>query len=433
MAGYRLAMREACKYIRDKIATPVDKLGRPCLVSAAKTAISSKILGGADSELFAELAVSAVLAVKKTKVDEFASTGDMYPIKAIHVLKALGGSAAESELLPGYAIQATRASQQMPQRVTGAKIACLDVDLRRTKMKMGVNVLLTDPAELEKIQQKELDITKDRIKAVLASGANVVLTSKGIDDSALKYFVEAGVIAVRRVSDRDLYRVAKASGAQLLTSLADLAGEESFDASMLGYADEVFEQRIQMDNILIVKGCKTTSACSVLLRGPNEMMCDEMQRSFHDAVCVVKRTLESNYIVPGGGCVEASLSVYLEKFAELIGSREQLAIAEFSEALLVIPKTLSSNAAKDAIDLVAQLRAVHYAAQKPDEKPEKAAAYARCGLDLTNGKIRDSIAAGVLEPSMSKIRSIQFATEACLTILRIDDMITLDKREPGMD
>jgi len=321
----------------------------------------------------------------------------------------------------------------MPQRVTGAKIACLDVDLRRTKMKMGVNVLLTDPAELEKIQQKELDITKDRIKAVLASGANVVLTSKGIDDSALKYFVEAGVIAVRRVSDRDLYRVAKASGAQLLTSLADLAGEESFDASMLGYADEVFEQRIQMDNILIVKGCKTTSACSVLLRGPNEMMCDEMQRSFHDAVCVVKRTLESNYIVPGGGCVEASLSVYLEKFAELIGSREQLAIAEFSEALLVIPKTLSSNAAKDAIDLVAQLRAVHYAAQKPDEKPEKAAAYARCGLDLTNGKIRDSIAAGVLEPSMSKIRSIQFATEACLTILRIDDMITLDKREPGMD
>jgi T-complex protein 1 subunit alpha len=405
IAGYRLAMRESCKYLRDKLAVPVDKLGRECLVNAAKTSLSSKILGAAESDMFANMAVDAVLAVKS---DRPGSNKPVYPIDAIHVLKAQGKSARESELLPGYALNQARCSQAMPRRVAPAKIACLDIDLRRAKMKMGINVLIENPDELAAAQEKELDITRDRIQAVLKAGANVILTTKGIDDAALKYFVEANAIAVRRVSEHDMKRIAKATGASMVASMADLGGEESFDASLLGQAEEVYEDRIRDDNIIIMRQCKSTAACSVLLRGPNEYMCDEMSRSFHDAVCVVKRTLESNAVVAGGGSVEAALSVHLENFATMLGSREQLAIAEFAEALLVIPKTLSVNAAKDAIDLVAKLKAVHYAAQNDPSK----AALSNFGLDLEAGVVRDNLAAGVIEPAMSKKKIIQFATEA---------------------
>ena len=221
-------------------------------------------------------------------------------------------------------------------------------------------------------------------------------------------------------------RIAKATGASMISSMADLSGDESFDSSLLGQAEECYEDRIRDDNIIIMRQCKSTAACSVLLRGPNEFMCDEMSRSFHDAVCVVKRTLESNFVVSAGGAVEAALSVHLENFATVLGSREQLAIAEFAEALLIIPKTLSVNAAKDATELVAKLKAVHYGAQTDPSK----ARLARFGLDLEEGTVRDNMKVGVVEPAISKKKIIQFATEAALTIIRIDDMITLNQKQP---
>lgn len=148
----------------------------------------------------------------------------------------------------------------------------------------------------------------------------------------------------------------------------------------------------------------------------------------HDSLCVVKRVLESNALVAGGGAVEVALSIYLDDFARTLESREQLAIAEFSEALLVIPKTLAINAAKDATDLIAKMRVFHNAAQNA-ENDEQKKELKHTGLDLINGKLRNNLNAGVLEPAMSKIKSLKFATEAAITILRIDDMIKLTKAE----
>jgi T-complex protein 1 subunit alpha len=258
----------------------------------------------------------------------------------------------------------------------------------------------------------------------LKAGANVVLTTKGIDDLSLKYFVEAGAMAVRRCKKEDLRQIAKATGGQLVLNLADLEGGESFDPAWLGQAEEVYEERVAEEELTLIKGCKTSKTASVILRGPSSFMLDEMERSLHDALCIIKRTLESKAVVPGGGAVEAALSIYLESFAHTLGSREQLAIAEFAEALLVIPKMLAVNAAQDATDLVAKLRAYHYSAQTTEGKKE----YSMTGLDLFNGKVRNNLKAGVVEPAMSKVKSIQFATEAAITILRIDDLITLNPR-----
>lgn len=127
-----------------------------------------------------------------------------YPVRAINVLKASGGSARESCLLPGYALNMGRAAQGMPTRVVNARIALLDMNLQKARMQMGIQVLVNDPAELEKIRERESDITKERIQKILDAGANVILTTKGIDDMALKYFVEAGALACRRVSKDDI-------------------------------------------------------------------------------------------------------------------------------------------------------------------------------------------------------------------------------------
>lgn len=218
----------------------------------------------------------------------------------------------------------------MKKRITNAKIACLDINLQKTRMQLGVQILVDDPDQLEQIRKRyvhtswqchpdrcdsEAEITIERIRKILAAGANVVLTTKGIDDLCLKEFVEAGAMAVRRCRKEDLRRIAKATGGTLISSLADLEGNETYDSSYLGLADEVMQERISDDELILIKGTKAVNSASVVLRGANDYMLDEMERALHDTLSVIKRTLESGSVVPGGGAVESALSIYLENFA----------------------------------------------------------------------------------------------------------------------
>ena len=426
IAGYRLAMKESIKYIKDNLSVKTETLGRDAIVNSAKTALNSKLIG-AESDFFANMIVSAVESVGVNTGKE-----TRYPIKSIKVLKCIGQSVKESIHLNGFALQASRTAQGMPTSVKNAKIACLDFNLNKFKLQMGVQVLVKDAKNLEAIRHRELEVTRERIQKVLSAGANVVFTTKAIDDFALKYFVEAGAIAVRRVDKKDLRKIAKQSGAEVLITLLNNEGEESFSEASLGSAEEVCEERLGDNDFIFIKGMKNSSSQTIILRGANDFMLEETERSVHDAICVVKRVLESRSVVVGGGAVETALSIYLDSFARTLGSKEQLAISEFAESLLVIPKTLSINAAQDACELLAKLKMYHAASQTSND--EKKIEYKYVGLDLAAGKVRNNLKAGVLEPTLSKIKSFKFATEAAISILRIDDLIELapkPEREEG--
>ncbi|EMD47207.1 T-complex protein 1 subunit alpha, putative [Entamoeba histolytica HM-3:IMSS] len=411
--GFRLAMQEAVKFIR-KIVVHTNELDRKVLEEAAATCISSKVIGGEEGEFFSKLAVDTIKKVKRNEKGKA-----KYPVSGVTVLKAYGKSSKESVLIDGCAVNCVIASEEMPKEIKGCKVAILEIDLMKEKMRQGIQIVTNNPEEIDKFKEEEMKIVIRRVQMIIESGANVVFISGGLDELCTQYFVEKGIAVAKRVSSRDLHRIGKATGAKVISTLVNLEGIEEFDKSNLGECDTFKQEKVGDNELIVLRGCSDGGSATVLLRGANATMLDEMSRSLHDALCVLRRVLESNTVIVGGGATDVALSVHLNEYATTLEGREQLAVQAFADALCVIPKVLAQNAAKDASELLSQMRKRHYGAQKID-KP--------CydGLDLIKGEIRNNLEAGVVEPSVSKVKCIKFATEAAITILRIDDLIKLN-------
>ena len=415
ISAYRLAMCHSCFLLKNKLSISSKQLTLRTLLNAAKTSLASKI-SGVNSKKFSVLSLQAVRSVQ---ISELNRVKVYCQVKAIDFVKIEGSGINRSRLFDGYVLKNQKTATSYPSHVSPVRILCINQDLKRLANKIGVQVESKKIEEIHKIIKKEFNFLVNMTNQILQSGANLILTTKGIDELAAKIIAKNGSVGMRRISLENLKKISNACGGKITNFRSKKSSSKFYEKILLGKAEEVFEEKISGTEILILRGCRFCPAGSIVLRGPTEFLMDEIARSLIDAMNMVKKVIEGNKLVPGGGATETAICTSLESLADSISTREQLPILEFGEAVLQIPKTLLVNSGLEETDLMDKLRIIHKIA-----KNDNSNRYYQYGLDLFHSNVRNNIKSGIIEPTISKIRSIQIATEATISILRIDDFIT---------
>ena len=398
--GYRMAAEKAQEILQE-IAEDIDVEDDAFLKKIAMTAMTGK---GAElaKEYLAELVVKAVRAVAEKENGKYIIDTD-----DIKLEKKEGGAVEDTELINGIVIDKERVHPGMPRKVKDAKIALINAPLEIEKTEFDAEIRITDPNQLKAFIDEEERMLREMVEKIKASGANVLFCQKGIDDLAQHYLAKEGIFAVRRVKKSDMEKLAKATGATIVTNIDDLSEKD------LGYAGIVEEVKIGDDEMVFVRECKDPKSVTILIRGGTEHIVDEVERALEDCLGVVPAAIRDGKVLAGGGAAEIELAMRLRDYAKTVGGREQLAIEGFADALEVIPRALAENAGLDPIDMVVALRAKH-------EKEKNGHHY---GLDVYEGEVRDMLDEGIVEPLSVKSQAIDSASEVAVMILRIDDVI----------
>ncbi len=404
--GYQIASEKALDFLR-KIAIKVNPTDKAMLKKIAKVAVASKLLAE-HKDFVADIAVKAVL-----QVAEKSGTGFKADVDDIKVEKKPGGALTDTVLIQGVLLDKEVVHPGMPKRVENAKIALLNCPLEVEKTEFDAKLNIQNPDQMKAFLDEEEKILREMVEKIASGGANVVICEKGIDDVSQHFLAKKGILAVRRVKQSDMEKLAKATGGRILTQLEDLK------ASDLGHADLVEERKVSDDKMTFVEGCRSPKAVSILVRGGTERVVDEAERAIHDALCVVRDVVVEPQVVAGGGAPEAEVSRMLRTYARRLSGKEQLAVQAYAEALEAIPLTLAENAGMDPIDSLMEVRSKHEAKGK------------WVGIDPFKGKVADLAKLEVYEPLAVKVQALKSAGEAAGMILKIDDVIAASKSKEG--
>ena len=350
----------------------------------------------------------AVLKIAETKNEK--STVDLDNIK---VEKKAGGSITDTALVKGIVLDKEIVHSGMPTKIQQAKIALINSALEIEKTEMSAEIRINDPTQMQMFLEEENRMLKSMVEKLHSIGTNVVICQKGIDDMAQHFLAKHGILAVRRVKESDMTKLAKATGGRISSNLDDITEKD------LGLSDLVHQKKVESDKWVFVEGCKNPHSITLLIRGGSQRVVDEVDRSIHDALMVVKDVIEKPAIVAGGGAPEALLAAFLKDWSESFDGRQQLAIKKFAEALEIIPLTIAENAGMDPIDTMVSLRAKQSEGKKWS------------GINAKDGKVSDMLSLNIVEPVVVKEQIIKAATEAASMILRIDDVIAISGAPGG--
>ncbi|MDV3293112.1 MAG: TCP-1/cpn60 chaperonin family protein [Nitrososphaerales archaeon] len=400
--GYSKAVEKAQEILK-RIAEKVEPTSRADLLKIATTSMMTKLVNE-DAPHLATVVVDAILLTS-----EKGEKGYKADIDNVKVEKKPGGSITDSRLIRGMVLDKEVVHSGMPKRVEEAKIAIVNSALEIEKTEFSAEIRIDDPEQMQKFMDEESNILRGMVEKVSSAGANVLICQKGIDDLAQHFLAKSGILAIRRVKESDMGKLAKATGARMVTNLDDLTSKD------LGYAKLVEERKLEDDKWVFIEGCKNPKAVTILVRGGTQRIVDEAERALHDALMVTKDVVEMPAIVAGGGAPEEEVSVQIRAWAQKLVGREQLAALKFADAMESIPLTLAENAGMDPIDTQVELRSKHGKGDK------------WVGVDALSGKVTDMLAKSVVEPLAVKLQILRAATEAASMILRIDDVIAAGK------
>lgn len=378
---------------------------RDMLVRCAETSLNSKLVA-AYRTFFAEMVVKAVLQLD-ADLDR----------NLIGIKHVAGGSVTNSFLVDGVAFKKTfsyAGFEQQPKRFAEPKIVLLNLELELKAEKENAEVRVERSEDYQSIIDAEWNIIYEKLEKIVASGAHIVLSKLPIGDLATQYFADRNLFCAGRVPQEDLLRVAKATSAQILTTVNNVP------ETALGSCGLFEEVQIGSERYNLFKDCPRSKTATIVLRGGAEQYIDEAERSLNDAIMIVRRCVKANCIVAGGGAIEMELSRHLRDHSRTLSGKLQHAINSYARALEVIPKTLAENAGFDSVEVLNRLRQKH--ATDSEGK--------WFGVDVAAGSIADNFKAFVWEPSLVKINAIAAATEAACTVLSVDETVTNEKSEP---
>ncbi len=396
--GYQAAAEKALSLLTE-MAKQVGPNDKEILLKIAKTSMQSKLISE-DSDMLSKLVVDSILQVVEKEAE-----GNKVDLDNIKVEKKAGGSIRNTQFIKGIVLDKEVVHSGMPTKIEKAKIALLNSALEIEKTEMSAEIRISDPTQMQMFLEEENRMLKSMVDKIHQIGANVLICQKGMDDIAQHYLAKQGILSVRRVKESDMTKLAKATGGRISSNIDDMVPKD------LGLADLVEQRKVETDKWVFIEGCKNPKAITLLLRGGSQRVVDEVDRSMHDSLMVVKDVIEKPAVVAGGGAPEEFLASNLKEWADKFEGREQLAIKKYAEALEVIPLTIAENAGMDPINTMVTLRAKHSQGRK------------WTGIDARNTRVADMFAIDIIEPVAVKEQIIKSATEAACMILRIDDVI----------
>jgi len=408
--GYQAASEKALELLA-KLAKTVKPDDRESLIKIAKTSMQSKLISE-DSAPLSKLVVDSILKIAEKNGDKHSVDLDNLKVE-----KKAGGSIDYTSLINGIVLDKEIVHSGMPTKAENAKIALVNAALEVEKTEMSAEIRISDPTQMQQFLEEENKMLKSMVDKIHNIGANVLICQKGIDDISQHYLSKHGIMAVRRVKESDMTKLAKATGGRISTNLDDIS------ASDLGSAESVQQKKVESDKWVFIEGCKNPRSVTVLIRGGSQRVVDEVDRSIHDALMVVKDVVEKPSIVAGGGSPEAYLAAELNEWSSSSEGREQLAIKQYAEAFDSIPLTIAENAGMDPIDTIITLRANQSSGKQT------------IGINAKESKIGNMFSLDIVEPLVVKEQIIKSATEVACMILRIDDVIAVSGGpggSPGM-
>lgn len=397
--GYNLAAQKAIE-ILENFATKVEKDDRKTLEKIAETSITGKA-PEASSDHLSKVCVDAVLAIEengKYNIDD-----------KIVIRKEAGGKITDTEVIKGIYINKYRLHPDTPAKVENAKIALLDMPIEFAKTNTKSKIQLGSVEEMFAFKDQETINFNKMLDKIIATGANVVFSSKNIDDSAVHYLMKHKIYTCRRLKDEDMTVLSLSTGAKLVRNMNEISADD------LGFA-EVVEQESEYEEKTLITGFKKSNTVTILIKAGSEHVTDNIERVFDDALHVVKSVLEDKAIVPGGGASEMVVAQGLRSYASTIEGREQLAIHAFADAMEEIPKAIAENAGLDKINMLLQLRA-------------ESGKNKNSGINVYSGKIEDMMKDSIIDPLRVKTQAIKSASEVSAMILRVDDMLKAQEKD----
>uniref|UniRef100_A0A6T7LX05 Uncharacterized protein n=1 Tax=Hanusia phi TaxID=3032 RepID=A0A6T7LX05_9CRYP len=410
--SYRLALCYSLSQVKTLLSKSFIEINLSKIIQISKTSLAGKICNLSISKF----SLICYQAVKSISVFDKDSNRIKCQKNLVTFLKIQGDSTYRTRLVDGICITDQTAAWDYEEKIISpGRIFCLSRDLQFPKIDLNYKFIFKKIEKIKDISKSSSKFFSGLIEKLLIYNSNFLITNKNIDNNLANLLKKNGIISLKRVSDEDFKKICIFTGCKLKVNLNILEDNSQY---CMGKSEEIFEQLISNRIILTIRGCRFCCGNTILIRGPSNYMLDELSRGLWDSICIIKKSFEGNNFVIGGGSLEIFLSILLDKFSNLLKSKEELSVLEFSNSLLEIPKILFRNSRLDEINLINKIKTIYNVSLRT-----KNSSFKDIGVNLKTGFLQNNFEKGIIEPRTSKLKAFQIATEVVISLLRIDDII----------